>query len=121
MSMAEYTESKAAPPANQDTTVPVYEDAWRQLKRIRVTAVFAVLVWLVWLVVERFADPAFEVTRQLEISFLACAAFWTYAILRYEWWRCPRCRHPFQVSSIIGPWTAWPRKQCIHCGLRVGS
>jgi hypothetical protein len=78
-------------------------------------------VWVVWVLVERSVDPGFVITRQLAISFVACATFWSYAILKYEYWRCPRCRHSFQIASIVGFWTIWPRKQCVNCGLPVGA
>ena len=98
-----------------------YENAWRKLRRVRVIAAFAVLAWVIWLIAELFLDPGFEITRQLVISGGACAAFWSYAILRYNFWLCPRCRYPFQTTWIVGPWSVWPRDSCIHCGLKVGT
>ena len=105
----------------QVESVNMYDLAWRQLRRVRRVALSAVLVWVVWLLVEARLDPSWEVTKQLATSFVVCAAFWNYAILRYLWWRCPRCNSPFQAGFILWPGTIWPRKQCIHCGLHVGT
>jgi DNA-directed RNA polymerase subunit RPC12/RpoP len=98
-----------------------YDAAWRKLAHIRRTAALALLVWLIWIITEFFIDPEWVVTRQLVATFLLCVAFWSYAILYYLYWPCPRCGKPFQAGFIQGPWTAWPRTECKHCGLRVGS
>ena len=103
------------------SSASVYEETWRRFRRGRWLVVSAALVWLMWLLVESRLDPHFEVTRQLAISFAICAIFWSYAVLRYLWSRCPRCGHPFQSGFIMGPWTIIPRKECIHCGLPFGA
>src|SRR5579872_2546293 len=99
----------------------MYEETWRRLRRGRRLMVCALLVWLTWLLVEFGLDSHFVVTRQFAISFVICAIFWSYAVLRYLWSRCPRCGHPFQAAFIVGPWTIWPRGKCIHCGLPFGA
>jgi len=103
------------------TTVPGFESAWRELRRVRVTVATAVIFLVVWLLTEWVVDPEFIITPQFVISLVPCAVFWSYAILRYNFWLCPRCRYPFQTSWIVGPWSVWPRDSCIHCGLKVGT
>ena len=98
-----------------------YNAAWRKLKRFRQTVVLAMIALVVLLLVESRLDPDFIVTRQLAIGFIVWAAFWSYAMLRYLYWRCPRCGLAFQAGFMQGPWTYWPRQGCKHCGLKVGA
>lgn len=99
----------------------MYEASWRELRHVRRLALCVVLAFIVLVYVEHFIDPRWLVTTQLVINFSVWAAFWTYAAIRYQWWRCPRCNCPFQTGFIVGPWSMWPRNKCIHCGLQVGS
>lgn len=101
--------------------MPKYGPAWQKLARIRRTAALAVLVWFIWIVLEFWIDPGWVLTRQLVVTFLVCALFWSYAILNYLYWPCPECGRAFQAGFIQGPWAAWPRASCKHCGLQVGT
>jgi len=99
----------------------MYSQAWLELRRIRLRAVWAALCLLTFLVAEQIINPRHYVTLKVVIFFLPVAAFWSYAVRRYFYWACPRCGKRFQSGMIWGPWTVWPRKECIHCHLRVGS
>jgi hypothetical protein len=73
----------------------MYEASWRQLRRVRLLALYAVLALIALVVLESWIDPRWILTRQLVISFSVWAVFWSYPVVRYQWWRCPRCRPPF--------------------------
>jgi hypothetical protein len=76
---------------------------------------------VVWLLVELGLRQSNVITRQVAITGVICLIFYGYAMLRYLYWRCPRCGYPFQAGWMQGPWTFLPRKECIHCGLLVGT
>jgi hypothetical protein len=99
----------------------MYEASWRQLRRVRLLALSAVFALLPLIIFESQIDPRWILTPQLVITFSVWAVFWGYAVLRYQWWLCPRCRRPFQTGLIVGPWSVLPREKCINCGLPVGS
>jgi len=98
-----------------------YENAWRQLRRVRRLTAYSVIFLSGWLLLQLIVDPQFELTHELVLTFLPAVAFWSFAILRYLHWRCPNCGMAFQSGFIGGPWTLWPRKRCIHCGIEIGS
>jgi hypothetical protein len=103
-------------------TLPImYEDAWRRLQRGRSLMIYATLGLVMWLLLEGLLlDPYWEITTQFLITSSICIIFWSYASVRYLYSLCPRCGYSFQAGIIGYPWTFWPRKKCIHCGLAFG-
>lgn len=95
-----------------------YADSWRQLEKVRFT-----LLWIT--VLGTFVGGSFGLffvvgatpIKTASVAALVWIVMWTWSVVRYLRWPCPRCHKVWQSKANGSGISLIPRESCPHCGL----
>jgi hypothetical protein len=99
------------------TATDPYASRWRELRRRQVRAQVAAATCLVVSAVGVFLLPSTITRLGLVILTVGMVAPFVFALGSYI---CPRCKRPFFDGSHREQLNLFA-KQCIHCGIAVGT
>ncbi|MGB6974683.1 MAG: hypothetical protein WBD67_08385 [Terracidiphilus sp.] len=94
----------------------VYALDWRRYRQLRLTAA---LFWLgilpyAWLIQFLYQPRS---PNTLHTSLIALyGIFWLIAVLRFEFFPCPRCGQAFATTWLCN--RSFFAGKCVHCGLQ---
>ena len=93
-----------------------YLQAWRTLRRLRLTAALTIVSWLpVGFIGGLILPRNFVPVVVLPMTLLVLAT-----TTRLRWFSCPRCNQLFSVKNGLWRRTNW-QWNCVHCGLEVDA
>jgi hypothetical protein len=112
------TETKSASQRPAVASSGEYADSWRQLEKVRFT-----LLWIT--VLGTFVGGSFGLffvvganpIKTASVAALVWIVMWTWSVVRYLRWRCPRCHKVWQSKANGSGTSLIPRESCPHCGL----
>ena len=96
-----------------------YEPQWQDYKRRRNLLAFAFIGYVPITGIFAYLTTQFLHTQAAIPAFAGCwMAFFAFAGIRFQLFRCPRCGKRFFLKSLYkNPLTS----RCLHCGLRKYS
>src|SRR5258708_34450184 len=93
-------------------------DPWQEYRKRRSLALFAFLGYVP--IVFGFAVVTmrlFHTTTPAFIAGFSWMAFYAFAGIRFQTFRCPRCRKWFFIRWWPPPPPTFLAQRCVHCGL----